>query len=702
MTRVIGPPKSTRRKWTFLCALLVMVGFGVLFIPGALAVHDTGLFQLDGDASSSVPAGAVGDDWDHVCHQVLGTDCSTSSNTTAGGGAVGVDFTAEPNLNSSIFTGGGSKDPIDISSWAWKDGAGGLPDKDNLLHEFAARYTVDSNSNCPGVGGETAGATKCDVLFFGSDRYDNSGDAQQGFWFFQNKITLGSNSVGGGSGFSGVHKLGDILVISDFSNGGATSSITVLKWDPACTATNKPTLDCADGNLRTLGTNATAKCTAAAPHDAFCGLVNPATTTMPWSFTDKSGTAGNGALNGEFYEGGINLSAFNLGGECFSSVAAETRSSTSTTAVLKDFVLGGFGQCNATFATTPSGNTQLDGVSGSVKVHDTASIGVTGLANPPAPTGSVKFYLCGPSATALTSCDANGSLKNTVDLVNATKSGSSYSIGSGDVTLTASGYYCWFASWPGDTNYNQGPYSDGSSTECFSVSQPTSVSTTLHETDANGADVNPANNGTTITINNDSHVVDYATVAPTAATGSVSFRYYSAQAVCLADDGSGGTSGGTGTVSSGSAHGSTLQPASGTYYFRAFFTGTGLFLNSSSDCGEVLTVNSFQPSLTSTQTVTITDAATVSASGGGSLNGTLHFQPFSDSGCSTTSLGSQVDVGVSGASPQSRSTTTTLTYTTNGAHPVYWKVSYSSNNPAQKDIAAACSENTAITIAGNG
>ena len=42
----------------------------------------------------------------------------------------------------------------------------------------------------------------------------------------------------------------------------------------------------------------------------------------------------------EFFEGGVNLSELGLGNECFSSVASETRSSTSTTAVLKDFVLG--------------------------------------------------------------------------------------------------------------------------------------------------------------------------------------------------------------------------------------------------------------------------------------------------------------------------------------------------------------------------
>jgi hypothetical protein len=343
-------------------------------------------------------------------------------------------------------------------------------------------------------------------------------------------------------------------------------------------------------------------------------------------------------------------------------------------------------------------------VTGTATVHDTVSIGVSGNANPPAPTGSVKFYLCGPSSTALTSCDATGTLEKTVDLSGATKSGSTYSLGSGDVSLTASGYYCWFATWPGDTNYTAGPYTDGSSTECFSVSQPTSVSTTLHETTAAGVDVSPANNGTSITINAGSSVVDYASVTPSGATGSVNFRYYTTAALCTADTaGSGGTDAGGGSVSGGSAHSNVVSPASGTYYFRAFFTGTGLFNNSISDCSEVLTVNQFQPSLTSTQTVTITDSATVSVSGGGNLNGTLHFQPFSTSGCTAgTSLAADDTQSVSGASPQTKSTATTLTYNTNGSHPVYWKVSYSSNNPAQKDIAATCTENTAITIAGNG
>lgn len=51
---------------------------------------------------------------------------------------------AEPNLNSTIFQGGGSKDTLDIGQGGWKDGAGGLPDKDNLLNSSAVAYYNDA------------------------------------------------------------------------------------------------------------------------------------------------------------------------------------------------------------------------------------------------------------------------------------------------------------------------------------------------------------------------------------------------------------------------------------------------------------------------------------------------------------------------------------------------------------------------------
>jgi hypothetical protein len=229
----------------------------------------------------------------------------------------------------------------------------------------------------------------------------------------------------------------------------------------------------------------------------------------------------------------------------------------------------------------------------------------------------------------------------------------------------------------------------------------TSVTTTLHETNSSGADLASPNTGTSITIDAGGYVTDYATVTPSTATGSVAFRYYTSQTVCQGDSTqSAGTSAGSGTVSGGSAHSTTTQFSSpGTYYWRAFFSGTGLNLNSSSDCSETLVVNQYQPTLGTGQTVKITDSVTISVTGGGALSGTAHFQPFSDSSCTAgNELATQENVSVSGASPQIKSATTMVTFNTTGAHAVYWKVSYTSNNPAQKDIAASCTEGTTLTI----
>ena len=406
-----------KRRRAVLLATMALLAF---LVSSALAVHDTGTFQLDGDASTATqPFGPKAkDDWDKVCHEVVepkgpGTKCWTTENTS---GATAVAWTAEPGLSETAFTGGGSKDPKDIPQWLWSES--GVPDKDNLLHSFAARYSLPVDP----VGGETAcpapkGATSCDVLFFGSDRYDNSGDAQQGFWFFQNKITTGGKAGGGGTHFTGVHRAGDILVVSDFSNGGTTSTITVYKWDPTCKkTTGSKKGDCGDTNLRILATSTEASCASEklGAGDEFCAIVNTKTTKSPWAFEDKSGSKE--FLEGEFFEGGINLSLLGLGSECFGTVASETRGSTSTSSTLQDFVLSNFAECKAETTTTPVSegkaipedglNIPTDPADASLKVQDKAELAVTGAKEF---KGTLSFHLCGPfEASSETVCDEGG------------------------------------------------------------------------------------------------------------------------------------------------------------------------------------------------------------------------------------------------------------------------------------------------------
>ncbi len=411
------------RRW-FGSRLWAIFSAGLLFVFFAVptqAVNSTGAFELDGNAITNHAGTGAPDDWDRVCRDVTATFavpvCTAAGSTN---GASALEWASQGASTGTTFTGGGSKDPIDVSSWAWNQASGGLPGKDILLNGFAARYNLPADNTIIGHTGTCPSTTStCSVVFFGMDRFDNSGDAQNGFWFFQNAICgpapcAGTTKSGGGTSFIGVHKNGDVLVVSDFSIGGTISTITVYKWDSTCLAAGNPIPACADSNLNQLATSINANCHTASADAAFCGIVNSVTPVntgsqaAPWPFTDKAGNNGTFAP-GEFYEGGINLSAFpGLAGECFASTLAESRSSTSTSAVLKSFVLGHFGSCGSSTITTPqdsNGNSISSvsiGAAGSVSVKDQAVVKVTGTSAfggsvlPPIWSPKLPVSLAGP------------------------------------------------------------------------------------------------------------------------------------------------------------------------------------------------------------------------------------------------------------------------------------------------------------------
>lgn len=519
--KILGPQGSKRRK-RFLWVPMLLIACTALFVIGnAQAVHDTGRFQLDGDASTGLNTAltpVATDDWDKVCNEATGGDArchesanSSSANTT---GATSAGWTADcyaATLNTSnfcgtteqkdasTFTGGGSKDPQEISSWLWKNGSS--QPKDELEHAFAARYALPGETStglgavngvgCPNgtdLNGGTYDATvKCQVIFYGSDRFSNNGDATQAFWFLQSRITLNGAAGGGGTHFTGSHSKGDLLAVSDFSIGGATSTITVYSWDPACTKAGVVVggFTCGDANLKQLVTESDAKCTSALPNDAACGLVNPNNgTEVPWTsnFTDKDGN--HTYAQGELFEAGLNLSLLGVGGECFNSVVAETRASTSTTSTLSDFVITQFKQCKPNLTTNASSNGT---VAPGTAVHDTATITVSGGTNAPDPTGTVTFFLCGPSSTGNPDCSTTGSGTNigTGTLGDADENPTTPNDGkshadSPNVNTSAShlspGYYCFRAEWPGDTNY-PGALSFTDTSECFRVQDTSSMNT---------------------------------------------------------------------------------------------------------------------------------------------------------------------------------------------------------------------------------
>jgi hypothetical protein len=737
--RILGPTGSKRRR-RFLWVPMLLVACVALFViagaqsfPGGPPVNVPTVFELDASldlSNGAAPKAAVTDntgtglpdDWDRICKTFTITNdtsnlyadqCASAANDHAVARSFDSETAADGTANNaSIFTGGGSKDQQALGSWNWKDASGGLPDKDNLLHAMAARYSVVS----------TQDPTKTNAyVFFGADRFDNSGDSQIGFWFFRTPVcTKADGSFGTGTQAScsgtATHSAGvvphsattpgDILILSDFTNGGTQPTIRIFEYVGACTGcTGTPT----DGTLNLLGGNTTdIRDCAAVSTDDFCASVNNQDGAVaPWLFKNKSGQTTFG--HGEFYEGGLNLNTLGLQNECFSSFLAETRSSQSVTATLKDFVLGGFQQCGASMATTPHAPATI-GANGSATISDDATIHVSGGTTPPAPTGDVKFYLCS-SATAITSCASTGTgagtLKATKPLSGAAVSGSDYTVSTGDVTVTSAGTYCWFSSWPGDTNYQPlapaTEFSHDGSDECLTIGpfQPT-----LHTNVSNAGPVTPS---TTL---HDSVTFDTGPATPSNGVyGSVTFKLYGPSTTAF------GACSGTPTTLTAVAVDGThstynspdVSPAGpGFYAFTVSYApGTGDANNSAvaetacSASNEQFQVQQFNPALTTAQTVVISDSATITdGGGGGDLAGTAHFRAYSDSSCTSGNelTTAQDDRTVAGASPQTVSTTASVTFTGNGAHTVYWKVSYTSTNPAQTDIAATCTEHTVSTI----
>jgi len=290
---------------------------GLVWANGGL-VKSTSPFELDGNATKNNAA----DDWQNV-------------NATGGSSKAHTGVAYDP----STFSGGatvtdpstfiqGAKDTDDIGTW--HSGPGSIPPKDDIVNAYAAAYSV---------GGHL-------ILAFGADRFANNGSAQLGFWFFQNGVAAppsGSKGI-----FSGSHQAGDILALVNFEQGGGVPNIQIYQWDGG-----KPPL--------TLLTASVGKCGDPSATDA-CAITNdtqPASLYWPSTFkfpvngscTD-AGTVACAPLV-SFFEGEIDVTALLHGiTPCFTTFMSESRSSTSISASLEDYVVRQINICGLAIAKT--------------------------------------------------------------------------------------------------------------------------------------------------------------------------------------------------------------------------------------------------------------------------------------------------------------------------------------------------------------
>jgi hypothetical protein len=324
-----------------------MLAIGMITMPAAVAfaqqfVDDQAIFELDGNPQDG--ASSVGEDWltyFNVLHPAP---------PYPAGMAAAVTFAAETG-NATIYTTGGSKDSNGVAQWRWTNGS--VPDKDDLENAYAAAYVVNNEL----------------LLYFGADRFDNSGDANIGFWFFQGNVGLNPNGT-----FSGGHQNGDIFVVSAFTSGGTTPEVDVYEWSCSSPATCDST-----GSLvpKTTAVGALCNSSAGGSHLA-CAITNTAPVASVWAYTPKSGAPGTFPTS-TFFEGGINVTALLGETPCISSFIVETRSSQSLGAQLKDFIRGSFSLCGLNATKTCPGDGVVNPSGTSIHYAFTGTVTNTGL-----------------------------------------------------------------------------------------------------------------------------------------------------------------------------------------------------------------------------------------------------------------------------------------------------------------------------------
>ncbi len=350
--RAGGGRRFGGRRARRLGGIVGVVALTLVAVSGVFAVHDQD-FELDGNAAA---AGAgLPDDWADV---FAGTDSALVSTfvTDPLGGR------ADPD---EVFTIGGSKDDLDIAAGGvpganigpWHHTIGNVPDKDNIEHAFAAAYSCDDYTGGGGFGDADSDPDLC--LYFGLDRFARNGDAQVGFWFFQSEHALNPDGT-----FSNAHDAGDVLLLSDFTNGGVVSTIRVFQW----VGTGGDTNDTLDNVFNGVA------CSLTTAPDVACAQANIASIPSPWPYDAKSGPD-NIFPQGSFFEGGVNLTALGLDIGCGAGFLAETRSSQSVDAQLKDFAMGSFELCGLDVTKTGDTLSKIgDSVDYEITIENTGSV----------------------------------------------------------------------------------------------------------------------------------------------------------------------------------------------------------------------------------------------------------------------------------------------------------------------------------------
>jgi hypothetical protein len=740
--KVVGPTGSRRRRWLLLFSLVVTLGAGMIFIPSALAVQDVG-FQLDGDVYGGTngqcnqpdltgPAFCVGlvnpgTDWaagpgpnggtglfanDPTGNIRTGLGLTDAAGTlgTPGGYPLSLpanfsdstfvkDFVTGSTMDLSTYATG-SKDIQAIDGGGldqggnWQcTGSNNVGNKVDIYDAYAALYTVPSSyPNSKEVGDN--------VIFAGLERGSPNGTADAGFWFLKGNSVGCKGALGSNTNWTGQHVSGDLLVVVEYTGGGVVTTVNVYQWqggvhgcisnlnDPSTPGTpaftsksqcNEMPIVASTNDCKTAAGGATVCATAngdpvACGGNGACKLNFPVST--PWDTPTPLNTP-------QFLEMGIDLTKYHLDVGCYSKVLADTRSSATPTATLFDYALGSFNTCTSETKTKATKTTSGDGFT------DTATItGKSTFSGAPAPTGSVKFYWCGPGVTT---CDSKTGTLYDTETISSTNTDNPVNVTSTAFTPSnGSGEYCFHAVYSGDNNY-PGSEDDGTN-ECFGA--PSLVTT------ANPTGDVTLQAGQTVTLK-DSALLSGG-LSP---TGTITFKLYYGTSTTAIDT---ETATVTGNGSYSTPTGYTLPTdgttVTGAYHWTADYNGDASNTKAS-DPGtaaqENINVKPANPKLVTTANpngdVTLTAGATVTLKDSALLSdgyyptGTITFNLYYG-----TTLVDTETANVTGNGSYSTAAGYTLKTdgtTVTGAY--HWTASYSGdgNNNTASDPGTAAQEN---------
>jgi hypothetical protein len=573
-TRILGPTGSRRRRRFLFVSLLLVACTALVLAGSAQAVHEFSL-QLDGDVSTHAytvqdPAVQI-DDWGaNTCNVadttpppacvtgIAGQTDTAHSIFLASRNAAGTTESVAPNP-ATVGTGKafdsanfqrdfqsgagctlvststtrcsadettyatGSKDTLGIANGGWQcNRDNNVNNKVDINNAYVASFWT---------GGSAGNGDH--ILYAGVEKEKNNGTNDIGVWFLQGSAGCSVTAKPPNWTGSG-HKNGDVLVVSEFSNGGGVSTVKTFTWRASTDPTSQFFGDggCidsrpghfnpkVDGGCNQLQSGGGGDCKSAAPTDTTCATTNATATTgpatgpykgtvsTPWLASDATlGIGNNNVVAPDFIEVGIDITALFAGtGEtapsCFSTGIPDTRSAPSVTATLFDYTINTIGGCGSSTVTHPQDGSGTNitsdlsiGANAAVQVRDHADITVTGFTGSFA--GTVTFYLCGPLALTPTTTNCNDTDPTTGgdthgvqigDPVTVSGSGGTASVNSsdsggvnGNTVLTSVGRYCWRAVYSGDGDVpgSVDPAKTSTSTsECFKVTPLTPALSTL-------------------------------------------------------------------------------------------------------------------------------------------------------------------------------------------------------------------------------